>query len=295
MQENLIFFGLAEPLENDQKEETEIKLRDFLKTQVFTEEPEVVDDIIFDRVHRLGGIRQNVRQHPRPIVTKFEKFTDRERVRKAGIELDKKKCGYSIREQFPIEMENRRKQLCPVMRRFQENPANRVVLVIDKLYVNGKLYEPSYTSASAAYLSSNDRGRNFNNQTQQIVQPRQDQRRYAFAARQTQPETRNRFEHLADLSQSTFSPARTDNNRNKQKARSPLGDTTYKKHRPYDDEIKHTDQPNNSNSDQSSGEHENPSDTLAHGNQDALLRKALTNAINIDSESGSQHDAMSSQ
>ena len=291
MQENLIFFGLAEAPENDQKEETEVKLRDFLQTEVFPETPEVVDSIIFDRVHRLGGMRPNVRQHPRPIVVKFEKYTDRENVRKAGIDLNKKKCGFSIREQFPIDMEIRRKQLYPVMRRFQENPTNRVVLVRDKLYINGKQYEPSKTEAP--YPSSNDRGQNIKNQVQQPFQPfQQDQRRYAFAARQTQPENRNRFEHLAGFSQSTFSPARTDNNRNKQKARSPLEDNIFKRNKTYVTDSNQPNQSDNNIDDQSSGVHETPSDPLAHSNDDALLRQAISNAMNPDSESGSNHDTM---
>ena len=173
MQENLLFFGIGESPENGQKEEIEVKIRDFLKTKVFPETPEVVDNIQFDRIHRLGGIRdrQNLKQYPRPIVAKFEKYSDRENVRKAGIDLNKKRCGYSIREQFPVEMENRRKQLYPIMRQYQENPANRVVLVRDKLYINGKLYEPSYKSdKNAPYISFSDRGRNTNNQTQQPFQ-----------------------------------------------------------------------------------------------------------------------------
>ena len=139
MQENLLFFGLGEP-PRGQKDSCEMMLRDFLKCQL-----QIADDradaIVFDRVHRLGKPKYDPRSNPRPIVAKFENFPDREVVRKAGIELNKRRNGFSVREQFPPEIEERRKKLYPVMRRYLQNDENRVSLVRDKLYVNGKLYE----------------------------------------------------------------------------------------------------------------------------------------------------------
>lgn len=58
-----------------------------------------------------------------------------------GIELNKQRIGFSIREHFPPEIEERRKTLYPVMRSFAKDERNRVALVRDKLYINGKLYE----------------------------------------------------------------------------------------------------------------------------------------------------------
>jgi hypothetical protein len=49
---------------------------------------------------------------------------------------------YGIQEQFPPDMNNRRKQLLPVMH-WLRREGNRAKLVRDKLIVNGKLYEPS--------------------------------------------------------------------------------------------------------------------------------------------------------
>jgi hypothetical protein len=45
---------------------------------------------------------------------------------------------YGIQEQFPPDMNNRRKQLLPVMHRLRTE-GNRAKLVRDKLMVNGKL------------------------------------------------------------------------------------------------------------------------------------------------------------
>ena len=138
MQENLLFFGLCEA-PRGQQEKTESKLRDFLKTELEVTEQKI-DEIVFDRVHRLGRAREDTQINPRPIVAKFEKYTDREYIRKAAIGLNEKRIGFSIREQFPKEVEGTRKSLYPVMRQLKQDPNNRVSLVRDKLYVNGVLY-----------------------------------------------------------------------------------------------------------------------------------------------------------
>ena len=142
MQENLLFFGLAEPPRGF-PDETESKLRDFLKHELSGIDPGRIDTIVFDRVHRLGRPKRDPENNSRPIVAKFERYIDRELIRKAGIDLNRRRNGYSIREQFPPEIEERRKPLYPVMRRYLENDQNKVSLVRDKLYINGQLYDPS--------------------------------------------------------------------------------------------------------------------------------------------------------
>ena len=139
MQENLLFFGLCENATGE-NENTEYKLREFLKNELDLNSSDEVDSIQFDRVHRIGRRRANGVTNPRPIVAKFERFRDREKIRLAGIELNKKRTRYTIREQYPAEMETKRKRLYPVMRRYQKNTNNKVSLVRDKLYVNGLLY-----------------------------------------------------------------------------------------------------------------------------------------------------------
>ena len=76
----------------------------------------------------------------RPNVAKFEKYNDREYIRKAGIELNKKQNGFAIREHFPHEIEDRRKSLYPIAQNLAKDESNRVVLVRDKLYVNGEWF-----------------------------------------------------------------------------------------------------------------------------------------------------------
>ena len=48
---------------------------------------------------------------------------------------------YGIREQFPQEIENRRKPLYPVMRRVRQEK-RQVTLVRDRLYIDNELYVP---------------------------------------------------------------------------------------------------------------------------------------------------------
>ena len=157
MQENLLFFGIPEEVEqswpngasntDDRSskqvpENTEDRLRQFMANELQLETPDVASNIKFDRVHRIGVRKRN--GNPRPIVAKFERYSDREVIRQAGMELNSNPSSkYRVREQFPKEIEDRRKLLYPFMYRFKRaNPNNRVNLVRDKLYLNGRLYDP---------------------------------------------------------------------------------------------------------------------------------------------------------
>ena len=76
-----------------------------------------------------------------PHLTK--RYQDREIIRKAGMEMNSNpRSKYKVREQFPKEIEDRRKLLYSAMYRLKANSQNRVNMVRDKLYVNGKLYIP---------------------------------------------------------------------------------------------------------------------------------------------------------
>ena len=185
MQQNLLFFGLAE----------ELKLRDFLKSELSFENPNVIDSIIFDRVHRLGKPKRNRDIYPRPIVARFERYRDHELIRTAAKDLNLKQNGYSIREQFAPEMEDKRRQLYPVMRKYQENPNNRVALVRDRLYINGEQYIPP-----AATNTGENQTRKPKKSSEQTTE---ESRRYIRGARYSQRaeiETNNQFEVLASVS-----------------------------------------------------------------------------------------------
>lgn len=132
MRENLIFTGIPEPyLPEGEFENVEGTLRQFLR-----DEMDIDRDIAFDRVHRLGRYDM-YKKYPRPIIAKFERYRDKEAVRKAAPQsLFGKR--YGVREQFPPEIEEKRKVLYPEAKKARGNKNNVVRLVRDKLFVNGR-------------------------------------------------------------------------------------------------------------------------------------------------------------
>lgn len=143
MRDNLIFTGIEEPPLSDEAEDTEATLRRFLSNEM-----NITDPIPFDRVHRLGKQRDSHPGHqlkPRPIIAKFERYKDKERVRLAA---PRSLTGtvFGVRDQYPAEMEQKRRALYPVMRQYKQNPRNKVRLVRDKLYINDTEYIPKEES-----------------------------------------------------------------------------------------------------------------------------------------------------
>lgn len=128
MKNNLIFTGLA----RDRNEDTEELLRYFLH-----EELGIDYRIEFGNVHRFNTRKK---RHRPPIVARFLYHKDLEFVLKNAYKLKGKPFG--IKEQFPREIEERRRFLYPVVKKAkQEN--RQVALVRDKLYVDNVLYEPN--------------------------------------------------------------------------------------------------------------------------------------------------------
>lgn len=132
MRENLIFYGIPESeLNRGMYENCELIIKNFIRMEM-----NINKDIQFDRVHRLGRYSQQQR-YPRPIVAKFTYYKDKELVR-----LNAPKTlinsSYMVKEQFPTEMEEKRKLLYGEAKRARQNANNKVRLVRDKLYVNGQ-------------------------------------------------------------------------------------------------------------------------------------------------------------
>jgi hypothetical protein len=160
--------------------------------------------------------------------------------------LNKQKTGHYINEQFPIEVEERRRKLYPVLREYRDknlnNEYNKCVLVRDKLYVNGRLYDqkthslinqkrsstadtntisPGHVNPNINSDAKNNRYADWENDPKQNL-------RKPFPNRQPNI-PRGRGKQKAPIDFST--PNRVDAfhrdrsvslNRNKQKARSPL-------------------------------------------------------------------------
>ena len=146
MRDNLIFTGISEPqnenqnefeIEAPETEDVEQTLRDFLK-----EEMQISRYIGFHRVHRLNSTDRSGRNDgPKPIIAKFERFSDREYVRS---QAPKTLIGkpFGVREQYPKVIEDKRRQLYPIMKKYRKDKNNKVRLVRDRLYINENEYFP---------------------------------------------------------------------------------------------------------------------------------------------------------
>lgn len=229
MENQLIIFGVDEvrPANPDDRatnnpsnrENTEQVFREFLKDniennpQINTECPITVDGIQFDKVVRLGNASQrSPDDRPRPIMARFERFTTREKVKRAGAILNKAQKKYKIYEHFPREIEERRKALYPIAR-YYGDMGHKVNLVRDRLYINNKLYNPDN-----GRLEQNTAPRprtDYVNRINRLQHPpsyHSDETQRQITQQSAGFETPNRFAALADNADTT----------NKRKAHSPL-------------------------------------------------------------------------
>lgn len=151
MCENLIFSGIKEELQTNSEgtkyEDSESVPKNFLR-----QEMDITVPIEFDRVNRLGPIKQAdpnqeeldneaKNQNPRPIIAKFERYKDKQYVKMIAPKKLRNKP-FGVNKQFPKEIEETRKTLYGEMKRAKRNQNNKVRLVRDKLFVNGVRIHP---------------------------------------------------------------------------------------------------------------------------------------------------------
>ncbi|CAG2245019.1 unnamed protein product [Mytilus edulis] len=125
MKNNLIFTGLY----GVRDENTEELLRGFLYNEIGIDYK-----IEFGNVHRFGRSQRGMR----PIVARFLYQSDLQYVLENAYRLHNTR--YGIKQQFPKEIEDRRKKLYPIMKEAKYNRRN-VKLVRDRLYIDNELYE----------------------------------------------------------------------------------------------------------------------------------------------------------
>ena len=135
MRENLIFTGIPITGKDESSDETEKRLEEFMYINL------KMDSVAeYERAHRFGKEYEVTDKHgrvkyiSRPIVCRFRNFKERERVRKSAKEL--RGTDYGISEQFPKEINDRRKELWPL---FQEARRQRKKAFFrrDRLFVEG--------------------------------------------------------------------------------------------------------------------------------------------------------------
>lgn len=94
----------------------------------------------FCNVHRL---RRRSDGKPRNIVAKFVRYADHEAVRSKAIERFKEKKDISVYQQYPIEINNRRKEILPKLFELKRQGYKNARVVGDKLYIGQDPIDPS--------------------------------------------------------------------------------------------------------------------------------------------------------
>ena len=127
--DNLKIYNIAEK-EKENVHDLRLWFDTFLVEKLSIMDP----NIEVDRIHCIGKPGKGTR----PIIVKFNKYAAREAVWNRRKEL--KDTGISMSEDFPEEIERKRRTLFPVMKAAR-NDGQRASLAFDKLYIN----EQSYT------------------------------------------------------------------------------------------------------------------------------------------------------
>lgn len=146
MRDNLIFSGIPE----GKLQDTEQVLQNFLQNKY-----KLDYKIDFERVHRIGKWNE-FSVYPRKIVAKFSYFKDREYIR---LNASKRLKGSQIyvNEQFPPEIEEKRRKLYPILRQAKKDK-KRAKLVRDTLYIEGKEYVPEESAPNNTPVWNTPRG-----------------------------------------------------------------------------------------------------------------------------------------
>ena len=135
--ENLKFFGIPERKEENGGD-TQKALYDFIEKVLDFGDP--VNNIEFQRVHRIGKVNSN---KPRAIIARFLRFSDREKVLRAGFKINKN-TNFKVLEDYPQEIITRRRaQMSKLMK--AKKKGKKVSFSKkepDKLYIDG-VYVPA--------------------------------------------------------------------------------------------------------------------------------------------------------
>ena len=131
MRENLLFYGIAE---GGEKEDCGKLVKKVIRDILHIPNP---DDILFDRVHRVGQRSTNAR----PIVVKFHYYTDREKIRMTSFACaaELKAANLGIGAQLPKSIRDARKSLYPAMKKAKDEGKD-VKFAGKKMFIDGHEY-----------------------------------------------------------------------------------------------------------------------------------------------------------
>ncbi|CAC5396630.1 unnamed protein product [Mytilus coruscus] len=133
MKYNLIFGGI---IQTDEEEDTETILKNFIKTELDIPD---ADEIDFQNVHRLRPRRDG---KSRNTIARFTHYKDHERVKKVVPQKLKLKPRFTVNQQYPTEISNRRQKLFPKLKELHRRNI-RASFVYDQIIVNGQPYDPT--------------------------------------------------------------------------------------------------------------------------------------------------------
>ena len=158
--DNLIFRGIQE--ENSETEEKcSEKVRKLFVEKLMLDEA-LVNSMMFVRCHRLGG-KQSRDTRPRPIILRFEHFSDRKTI--WGRRFKLAGTSFSMSEHFARSVEYKRNKLYPILSKAKKSGNyNR------KAYLNGdtlRINDQDYTVDDLEKLPADIHPRTLSNRTNQ--------------------------------------------------------------------------------------------------------------------------------
>jgi hypothetical protein len=118
-------------------ENTENVVNKFLVDELSIPEAEV-SEFKFQNVHRFGERKDG---KERSIIARFTRYSDQERVRSIAAGKLKAKPQFTVYQQYPREIYERRRKLIPEMKELKRKK-HTVKLVYDKLIVDCHPYNP---------------------------------------------------------------------------------------------------------------------------------------------------------
>lgn len=133
---NIKFFGIQDD-DHESPKDTERKLRQFLQKEMKIPSGEL-EDIEFERVHRIPTRPKEDKGQPRPIIAKVSFFQDKEFIKSCIKNLPKGKK-YGVADDFPKEVDEIRKKLHPVLKKANEQ-RKMAFFNVEKLIIENAVY-----------------------------------------------------------------------------------------------------------------------------------------------------------
>ena len=144
---NIKFFGIQDD-DHESPKDTERKLRKFLQKEMKIPSGEL-EDIEFERVHRIPTRPKEDKRQPRPIIAKVSFFQDKEFIKSRIKNLPKGKK-YGVADDFPKEVDEIRKKLHPVLKKAKEQ-RKMAFFNVEKLIIENAVYRGPETKNFPLY------------------------------------------------------------------------------------------------------------------------------------------------